>query len=120
MNYNREISTIILIYITLFQSSATTFSFAQSDSTDFGKTPIIVEAESAVSGSNLLTQEDGAVTYITTKSNYIGQDHPLDASCVATYTVEFEDAGSYNLFVRVRVGPGSFDDDSFFLRDWIW
>ena len=114
MNYYKQISTIILIYITLFQSSVTTFSFAQSDSTDFGKSPIIVEAESAVSGSNLLTQEDGDVTYITTKSNYTGQDHPMDASCVARYTVEFEDAGSYNLFVRVRVGPGSFDDDSFF------
>ena len=84
------------------------------DTTTFGKTPVIVEAESGILGSHLLVQEDGDVIYITTSSNYIGQDHPQDSSCVATYDVEFEDAGLYNLFVRVRVSAGSFDDDSFF------
>lgn len=76
--------------------------------------PVIVEAESGALGSNYSVTTDGAVTYITPKTNYAGQSGPGDTSRVATYQVTFADSGEYSLFTRLRVGPGGFDDDSYF------
>ena len=72
MNYSKQILNLFLTYIILFLSLITTSLLAQSDTTDFGKTPVIVEAEFGVPGSNLVIQVNGDVTYITTNSNYIG------------------------------------------------
>ncbi len=75
---------------------------------------LIVEAESGSQGSSFTEVQEGDITYITTKTNYTGQSSPGDAVRVATYEVEFGESGIYNLFIRLRVGPGGFDDDSFF------
>jgi endo-1,4-beta-xylanase len=79
-----------------------------------GQRPVIVEAESGELGSSFSTMQDGEVSYITTTANYTGSGSPDDSNRVATYEVTFKDSGFYSLFVRLRVGPGSFDDDSFF------
>ncbi len=81
---------------------------------NFGKAPVIAEAESGVAGSNFLVQQDDDVTYVTTNTNFTGAASPEDTNRVITYQVKFQDSGYYNLFARVRVGPGEFDDDSFF------
>jgi endo-1,4-beta-xylanase len=79
-----------------------------------GDTPVIVEAESGLIGSNFRIGQDGDITYVTTTTNYIGTTNPSDESSLITYEVTFQDSGYYNLFARMRVGPGTFDDDSFF------
>jgi endo-1,4-beta-xylanase len=79
-----------------------------------GDKPVTVEAESGKLGSFFTTMNDGAVSYITTTSNYTGTSSPGDTNRIATYNVTFKDSGYYNLFVRLRVGPGGFDDDSYF------
>jgi len=77
-------------------------------------TPVVTEAESGVAGSGISTLQDGSIRYITAKSNYTGQSGPGDSIRLITYAVTFWDTGYYQLFVRMRVGAGGYDDDSFF------
>lgn len=80
------------------------------------KEPVVVEAESGVLGSNYTIVQDNAdsLTYITPKNTYTGTTSPGDTTRIATYQVTFPDTGYYNLFVRVRVGSGAYNSDSFF------
>ncbi|GAB5519816.1 MAG: hypothetical protein RhofKO_20670 [Rhodothermales bacterium] len=78
--------------------------------------PTIVEAESGMLGSGFAVQTDGDVTYITIQTDGDG-DAPGDSTRVATYDVTFPDAQVYALFARVRVGPSSSSDDSFFYTE---
>lgn len=75
--------------------------------------PVVVEAESGQAGHNYPTLTDGSVTYVSVATNASGYNPGGDTSRVITYNVTFPDSGSYNLFARVRVGSGGFDDDSF-------
>ncbi|MCX7797169.1 MAG: endo-1,4-beta-xylanase [Melioribacter sp.] len=79
-----------------------------------GNKPIIVEAESGKLGNHFVIKREGNISYITTTVNYIGQTAPGDTNRIATYRVTFPDSGRYNLFLRVRVGSGGYNDDSFF------
>jgi endo-1,4-beta-xylanase len=79
-----------------------------------GKAPVIVEAESGKLGSNYSILQSGAVTYVTPKTNWTSLTNPGDSSRTVKMQVTFADSGYYNLFVRVRVGPNGFDDDSYF------
>jgi uncharacterized repeat protein (TIGR03803 family) len=74
---------------------------------------VIVEAESGTLGTNFLVTSSGGVTYISNTNNN-GTTNPGIPGRVASYTVNFPAAGTYDLFARVRVGPGSANDDSFF------
>jgi endo-1,4-beta-xylanase len=89
------------------------FLFNETDVTA-GLRPVIVEAESGITGSYFSTQMDDSITYITTTEDFIGQSSPEDTNRMATYQVTFKDPGYYYLYVRLRVGPGGFNDDSFF------
>ncbi|HVN48332.1 MAG TPA: endo-1,4-beta-xylanase [Bacteroidota bacterium] len=75
--------------------------------------PVIVEAESGQRGSNYPILTDGSVTYISVATNGTGFNPGGDTSRMVTYNVAFPDSGSFNLFARVRVGSGGFNDDSF-------
>jgi len=75
--------------------------------------PIIIEAEDGVLGADFAVEQAGDVDYITITSNGAG-DNPGDADRVASLEVSFPSAQSYHLFIRCRIGAGSFDDDSFF------
>jgi endo-1,4-beta-xylanase len=81
-----------------------------------GMQPVVVEAKSGQLGSHFKVMKDSSngVAYVTTDTNWTGLTGPGDTSRVITYQVPFADSGSYNLFARVRVGPGGFNDDSFF------
>jgi len=81
---------------------------------NFGKTPIIVEAESGAAGSKFSVLTDEDITYVTTNENYTGATNPGDTGRMITYQVTFPDSGYYNLFARLRVNSGGFDDDSYF------
>lgn len=73
---------------------------------------VTVEAESGALGADFAVN-NGDPTYITITSNSTGSN-PGSAARVASYTVTFPSAGTYELYGRVRVGPAGADDDSFF------
>ena len=85
--------------------------------------PVIVEAEDGELGSEFATGEDGDVTYIqvTTDGSEVGEsgvfDCPGDSARANTYEVTFPDAGEYSLYIRIKVGSSTFDDDSFTYTD---
>jgi len=79
-----------------------------------GDLPVIIEAESGQQGSSFTVAQDGAITYATTSVSYTGQSGPEAATSMITYQVTFQEPGTYNLFARLRVGPGGANDDSFF------
>jgi hypothetical protein len=74
---------------------------------------VALEAESGALGSDWTASGSSSPAYITISSNLAG-NAPGNSARVATYTVTFPADGVYHLYVRVRVGPGIGDDDSFF------
>ena len=75
--------------------------------------PIVVEVENGALGADFAVEQDGEVSYITTTANSAG-DSPGNANRVATLEVTFPAAQTYELYIRVKVGPSGGDDDSFF------
>src|SRR5690606_14409950 len=77
-------------------------------------TPIpTIEAESGTLGANYLVTTIGGATAIAPASTNPAFT-PGAADRVATYSVTFSAANTYQLYVRVYVGPAAYDDDSFF------
>src|SRR2546430_686493 len=75
--------------------------------------PITVEAESGSGGSDFAVLTQSGDTYISTTTNG-GGSSPGTTARVRTYTITFPSGGNYALYMRVRVGPGGFNDDSLF------
>jgi len=76
--------------------------------------PVIVQAESGSPGLEWLTLPDpNVLLYVTPATDGAGQN-PGNANRVITYTVTFPEAGTYDLFLRMRVNSGGATDDSFF------
>jgi endo-1,4-beta-xylanase len=74
---------------------------------------IILQAESGTVGSQFTLANDGDIQYATIQGT-VGGFNPGVAARVISYTVTFPSAGTYELYARVRVGPGTFNDDSFY------
>jgi endo-1,4-beta-xylanase len=77
------------------------------------RSPVIVEAESGRTGADMAVRTDRGVGYVTVRTNLAGAS-PGDSSRTAAYAIAFPDSGTWDLYVRLRVGPAGFDDDSFF------
>lgn len=75
--------------------------------------PIIIAAESGTLGAAFNSADQGGVQYISIASTVAG-GNPTSAERVATYTVNFPAPGTYELYARLRVGAGTFNDDSFY------
>jgi glucuronoarabinoxylan endo-1,4-beta-xylanase len=75
-------------------------------------TLVKVEAEGGTLGADWITQ-NVSPTNITITTDGVG-DAPGSAARVATYSILFPRAGSYDLYARIRVGPAAGNDDSFF------
>jgi uncharacterized repeat protein (TIGR03803 family) len=75
---------------------------------------VTFQAESGTLGSNFTNGTDGAINFISISTDTVNGGNPGNANRVATYTVVFPEAGTYNFFARVRVGSGNFNDDSMF------
>ncbi len=71
---------------------------------------VTFEAESGVLGSDWAVSNSVYITILTDGAG----NNPGSAARVATYTVTFPSAGLYQLYARVLVGPGGFNDDSLF------
>ena len=91
-------ATFILIFAFSFLTSA------------FGAS-VTLEAESGTLGANFAIS-NGTPTYITILDN--STNNPGSAARVASYSVTFPSAGTYQIYARVRVGPDTFNDDSLF------
>ena len=76
--------------------------------------PVVAEAESGTLGADFSSITDGSVTYITPQTDYIDGSFPASTDKVASFSINFADTGTYDLYARVRVGVGSYTDDSFF------
>jgi hypothetical protein len=72
-----------------------------------------IEAESGMLGANFADTNISGAHCITITTDSTAQN-PGSADRVATYSVTFPEAGTYELYARVYVGPGGADDDSFF------
>ena len=75
---------------------------------------VTFQAESGTLGANFTNGIDGAVQFVSISTDTVNAGNPGNANRVATYTVVFPEAGAYNLYARVLVGPGGFSDDSMF------
>lgn len=95
---------LAFLYTGAFGLAATNSSFADAI--------VTFEAESGTLGADWTTV-NGTPTYITSIST-AGGENPGSAARVSSYSVTFPEVGTYNLFARVRTGPLTFEDDSFF------
>ena len=71
---------------------------------------ITVEAESGTLGTNFLTGNSSGTIYISNTNNST-TNTPGIPGLVASYNVTFPEAGSYDLYARMRVGAGAASDD---------
>ena len=74
---------------------------------------VALEAESGALGSDWAVSNSASPAFITITTDSTGSN-PGSAARVATYTVNFPTNGSYQLYARVYVGTGTFNDDSMF------
>ncbi len=74
------------------------------------------EAESGALGSDWAVSNSSPPVYITITSQDTG-NNPSNAARLATYTVAFPTAGTYQLYAHVLVGPGGASSDSLFYGD---
>ncbi len=79
--------------------------------------PLVFEAESGELGNEWEVLDEDGVEYITITTDFDettgSADYPGE-NRVASYDLTFPDAGEYDMFAKIRVGSGTFDDDSFF------
>ncbi len=80
---------------------------ARADSVTF-------EAESGALGASFAVSNSSGVIYINNTNNNTSTTSPGLPGRVATYSVTFPAAGTYQLYARVRVGTNTFNDDSLF------
>ncbi|MBN2425148.1 MAG: carbohydrate binding domain-containing protein, partial [Calditrichaceae bacterium] len=78
--------------------------------------PVIVEAESGEVGSEFSILQDDTIDYVSIQTNRTAFN-PGTTARMITYQVTFADTGIYDLFVRLRSGPSTYDDDSWFYGD---
>ena len=74
---------------------------------------VTLEAELGNAGSGFTNGTSGAATFIAVNSNF-ASSNPGSAAKVVSFGVTFPAAGTYQLYARVRVGSGMFNDDSLF------
>ena len=74
---------------------------------------VTFEAESGALGADFAVSNSSSPIFITITSNS-SANNPGSAARVASYSVNFPAPGTYQLYARVLVGPGGFNDDSLF------
>jgi glucuronoarabinoxylan endo-1,4-beta-xylanase len=79
-----------------------------------GAASVTFEAESGEPGSDFTNGTDSAVQYISISTDTVNSGNPGNTNRLATYKVNFPMAGTYQLYARLRVGSGGYNDDSMF------
>jgi Beta-xylosidase len=81
----------------------------------FAQKPVVMEAELAGLGSDFEILTENGITYVRPSTNLINGSFPGNETKIITFSVPFVETGEYEMYIRVRVGSGGYDDDSFFL-----
>ena len=77
--------------------------------------PLIIEAETGSLGADfVVTTEDDGTTFVEVAPSAATPASPATAARVLSYPIELPAAGEYELYARVRIGPGAGGDDSLF------
>lgn len=76
--------------------------------------PIILEAENSSLGGEFTIIDSEGTTYITPITNGVG-GNPQSTARIASFSIAFEFAQTYDLYARVRVGNAGANDDSFYV-----
>ncbi len=120
----KEIRTTITVGLTLFLTTSMNGNsklgplyrqWQNSETTDTILPFNMVEAELGDLGADFDTTSVDGAQAITISSDLINSLNPGSADRVATYLVQFDEPGTYELYARVRVGPATWDDDSQFI-----
>jgi uncharacterized repeat protein (TIGR03803 family) len=74
---------------------------------------VTFQAESGTLGADWAVSNAVSPAFITILTDGAG-NNPSNATRVASYTVTFPEPGLYQLYARLRTGPGTFNDDSLF------
>ena len=77
--------------------------------------PVVINAESGQLGSDYQIFTENGITYVTPKTDVANSTCPGNDTKLITFSVPFVETGNYNVYIRVRVGSGSYSDDSFYL-----
>jgi hypothetical protein len=79
---------------------------------------IPIEAEDADSiGSDFNIVTEGDVTFITPSKDYASLTNPGTSDKIVIFEITFAASGTYDLYARVRVGPNTYNDDSFYFAN---
>ncbi len=114
---NTRFPALLVVMTTLFGLLVLVPTTIPSMAQDAAPPPLLVEAESGTIGGEFATLSEDSASYISITTNFnetTGDAGFPGAGRTASYVVTFPEAGTYALYVRLRVGPGAFDDDSFF------
>src|SRR5688572_21779749 len=74
---------------------------------------VTIQAESGNLGAEFTNGTSAGTSFISIASTSAGNS-PGSSARVASYSVTVPEAGTYQLYARVRVGAGAFNDDSHF------
>lgn len=100
---------IFLTCIAVFVSSAAIY--AQGNA-------IPIEAEDADSiGSDFNIVTEGDVTFVTPLTDFAGTTNPGTSDKILTFEITFAAPGTYELYVKLRVGSNGYNDDSFYFAN---
>jgi hypothetical protein len=76
---------------------------------------ILIEAEDADTiGNDFDILTEGEVTYLTPLTDLASLTNPGTSDKVLTFKISFTAPGTYELYVKLRVGPEAWSDDSFY------
>jgi len=75
---------------------------------------VVIETESGNLGRDWEVTSGLGLESISTKTDAMNSNYPGSADKLVTYTVKFPKAGTYDLFVKIKVGSGGPNDDSFY------
>lgn len=77
--------------------------------------PVVIEAESGTLGSDFEVVDEGNLCYVRPMTDLANGAYPGNDSKIITFSIPFAETGSYHIYARIRVGEGTYNDDSFYL-----
>jgi endo-1,4-beta-xylanase len=76
--------------------------------------PLIIEAEAGTGGADFVAGSEGGASFVEISPSAPTPAAPGSAARVLSYLIQMPAPGEYELYARVRIGPGGGSDDSFF------
>lgn len=112
----RGVHNLYLLFTGAAATNLFNLNYWQFQSSTNSSSPVSLakfEAESGTLGADWAVSNSTSPAYLTITTDG-GGNVPTNTARVATYTVTFPTPGTYQLYAHVRVGPGTFNDDSLF------